>query len=129
MPAWDCLFPRVLEDLIDQGIHIGRKRVARLMQAEGLKGRVRKRYRSTTMSDHNQPIAANVLAALGCRGQPRVTRERLPRRNRPRLAQQLLAYVKAHNAKGKPFTWTKTADEILDKIRRFGLRTQQVHGQ
>ena len=25
--------------------------------------------------------------------------------------------------------WTKTADEILDKMRRFGLRTQQVHGQ
>jgi transposase InsO family protein len=53
--------PRVLEDLIEQGIPISRKRVARLMQAEGLKGRVRKRYRSTTMSDHDQPIAANVL--------------------------------------------------------------------
>jgi putative transposase len=50
-----------LEDLIEQGIPISRKRVARLMQAEGLKGRVRKRYRSTTMSDHDQPIAANVL--------------------------------------------------------------------
>ena len=40
-----------------------------------------------------------------------------------------VAYVKAHNEKGKPFTWTKTADEILDKMRRFGLRTQQVHAQ
>jgi transposase len=47
----------------------------------------------------------------------------------PELREAILAYVKAHNAKGKPFTWTKTADEILDKIRRFGLRTQQVHGQ
>jgi transposase InsO family protein len=53
--------PRVLEDLIEQGIPISRKRVARLMQAEGLKARVRKRFRSTTMSDHDQPIAANVL--------------------------------------------------------------------
>ena len=41
---------------------------------------------------------------------------------------RILAYVDAHNENGKPFSWTKTADEILDKMRRFGLRTQQVHG-
>jgi transposase len=45
------------------------------------------------------------------------------------LRAAILAYVEAHNGKGKPFTWTKTADEILDKMRRFGLRTQQVHAQ
>jgi len=33
----------------------------RLMRAEGLKARVRKRFHSTTMSDHGQPIAGNVL--------------------------------------------------------------------
>lgn len=43
------------------------------------------------------------------------------------LRTAILAYVEAHNAKGTPFTWTKTADDILDKMRRFGLRTQQVH--
>jgi transposase InsO family protein len=42
-------------------VYISRKRVVRLMQQEGLKARVRKRFRSTTMSDHDQPIAANVL--------------------------------------------------------------------
>jgi len=42
-------------------------------------------------------------------------------------ARPLHAYVAAHNEKGKPFRWTKTADEILDKMRRFALRTQQVH--
>ena len=47
----------------------------------------------------------------------------------PQLRAAILAYVEAHNGKGKPFKWTKTADEILDKMRRFGLRTQQVHGQ
>lgn len=47
----------------------------------------------------------------------------------PQLRAAILAYVEAHNDKGKPFTWTKTADEILDKIRRFGRRTQQVHAQ
>ena len=45
------------------------------------------------------------------------------------LRAAIAAYVKAHNAKGKPFVWTKTADEILDKMRRFGLRTQQVHAR
>jgi transposase len=47
----------------------------------------------------------------------------------PQLRAAILAYVEAHNDKGKPFKWTKTADEILDKMRRFGLRTQQVHAQ
>ena len=45
------------------------------------------------------------------------------------LREAILAYVAAHNEKGTPFKWTKTADEILDKMRRFGLRTQQVHAQ
>ena len=31
------------------------------MQEEGLKARVRKRYTPTTMSDHDQPVAANLL--------------------------------------------------------------------
>src|SRR6266542_4304298 len=47
----------------------------------------------------------------------------------PQLREAILAYVDAHNEHGKPFRWTKTADEILDKMRRFGLRTQQVHAQ
>ena len=51
----------MLEDLLEQGIPTSWKRVARPMQDEGLQGRIRKRYRSTTMSDHDQPVAANVL--------------------------------------------------------------------
>jgi transposase len=46
----------------------------------------------------------------------------------PQLRAAILAYVDAHNENTKPFRWTKTADEILDKLRRFGLRTQQVQG-
>jgi putative transposase len=53
--------PRVHEDLVEQQIHVSRKRVVRLMQEEGLKARVRKRFKSTTMSDHDQPVAANLL--------------------------------------------------------------------
>jgi hypothetical protein len=47
----------------------------------------------------------------------------------PQLRDAIIAYVDAHNEDAKPFKWTKTADEILDKVRRFGLRTQRVHAE
>ena len=53
--------PRIFEDLVEQNVRISRKRVARLMRQDGLKARPRKRYKCTTMSDHDQPIAANLL--------------------------------------------------------------------
>jgi len=53
--------PRVHEDLIEQDEHVSRKRVVRLMQEDGLRARHRKRYKLTTMSDHDQPVAANLL--------------------------------------------------------------------
>ena len=53
--------PRVHEDLFEQDVHVSRKRVARLMQEDGLRARHRKRYKVTTMSDHDQPVAANLL--------------------------------------------------------------------
>src|SRR6478735_135135 len=46
----------------------------------------------------------------------------------PQLRAAITAYVDAHNEEPKPFKWTKTADQILEKMRRFGLRTQQAHG-
>jgi len=55
--------PRIVEELRKQGCHHGRNRVARLMQAEGLCGRQKGRYRvQTTDSHHDQPIAPNRLA-------------------------------------------------------------------
>src|SRR5712692_5990094 len=53
--------PRVHEDLREQHEHVSRKRVVRLMQEDGLKARLLKRYKLTTMSDHDQPVAANLL--------------------------------------------------------------------
>lgn len=44
------------------------------------------------------------------------------------LRQAIVDYVDAHNEKPKPFRWTKTADEILDNVKRFGERTLKVHG-
>lgn len=46
----------------------------------------------------------------------------------PQLRAAILEYVEVHNEEGKPFIWTKTADEILDKVMEFGKRTLQVHG-
>jgi hypothetical protein len=53
--------PRIHEDLLEQDVRVSRKRVIRLMREEGLKARVRKRFTCTTMSDHDQPVAANLL--------------------------------------------------------------------
>jgi putative transposase len=53
--------PRIHEDLLEQEIRVSRKRVIRLMQEDGLKARARKRFKCTTMSDHDQPVAANLL--------------------------------------------------------------------
>jgi len=53
--------PRVHEDLIEQGVRVSQKRVARLMQEDGLVARPRKRFKTTTMSEHDQPVAPNLL--------------------------------------------------------------------
>ena len=48
-------------ELVAQGEHVSRKRVVRLMQEQELVARVRRRYKCTTMSEHDQPIAPNLL--------------------------------------------------------------------
>ena len=53
--------PRIWEDLVEDEIRVSRKRVVRLMQEQGLRARARKRFKSTTMSDHDQPVAGNLL--------------------------------------------------------------------
>lgn len=45
----------------------------------------------------------------------------------PQLRRAIVDYIEVHNDEGKPFIWTKTADEILDKLRDFGERTLKVH--
>ena len=61
--------PRIYDDFVDWQEAVSRKRIIRLMQEQGLKARVRKRYKGTTMSDHDQPVADNLL-------QPEFTAER-----------------------------------------------------
>src|SRR5215213_8175516 len=61
-----------------------------------------------------------------------LTEKALKRGSHTSIAQlraAILAYVAAHNERDTPFKWVKSADEILDSMRRLGLRVQQVHGQ
>jgi transposase InsO family protein len=55
--------PRIQDELAAQGHRHGGKRIARLMKAEGLRGLCSRRFvPRTTQSDHDQPIAPNLLA-------------------------------------------------------------------
>jgi transposase InsO family protein len=54
--------PRVHRDLLARGERVSRKRVIRLMRDEGLEGKVRRRWVTTTDSRHDRPVAPNVLA-------------------------------------------------------------------
>ena len=53
--------PRVMRGLRKRGIRISKKRAARLMRECGLVARRRKRFRVTTNSEHDHPVAPNLL--------------------------------------------------------------------
>jgi transposase InsO family protein len=53
--------PRVHAELQAQGIFVSRNRVIRLMQAEKLAARQRRRYRAVTTAENEQPVAPNLL--------------------------------------------------------------------
>lgn len=53
--------PRIHRELRVRGHRVGRKRVARLMSSQGLRGRMPRRFRRTTDSRHTQRIAPNLL--------------------------------------------------------------------
>lgn len=54
--------PRVHAELKARGVRVGKKRIARLMQENGIKARSKRRFRKTTDSKHTSPIAPNILA-------------------------------------------------------------------
>ena len=53
--------PRVHAELAAQGQRHGRKRIARIMRARGIRAKTVRRFRRTTDSNHAHPIAPNTL--------------------------------------------------------------------
>lgn len=53
--------PRVHRELRAQGVHVGRKRVERIMRDTGIRARHRRRFKATTDSRHSDPIAPNLV--------------------------------------------------------------------
>ena len=61
--------PRMHVELKEDGLQVGRHRVARLMRENGLKALQKRRYKKTTDSSHGGPVAANLLDQdFGCDG-------------------------------------------------------------
>lgn len=54
--------PRIHRELQARGRRTGRKRVARIMRKEGLRGHIPRRFRRTTDSRHRHRIAPNLLS-------------------------------------------------------------------
>lgn len=54
-------YPRMQVELAEQGVMIGKHRVARLMRDNGLKAAQKRRFKRTTDSHHDHPIAPNLL--------------------------------------------------------------------
>jgi putative transposase len=53
--------PRIFEDLAEAGVHVGRKRIARLMRSAGLRGVSRRKGCWTTIRDRNARPAPDLV--------------------------------------------------------------------
>ncbi|WP_353618617.1 IS3 family transposase, partial [Spartinivicinus marinus] len=51
----------IKDDLTDQGEQISRRRIGRLMKEEGLSCKTKRKFKATTDSTHNKPVADNRL--------------------------------------------------------------------
>jgi transposase InsO family protein len=53
--------PRILEDLRAEGFRCGKNRIARLMRDNAIVAKTKRKYKATTNSKHNLPVAPNLL--------------------------------------------------------------------
>ncbi len=53
---------RIQKDLADDGEKLSRSRIGRLMRQQGFEVKTKRRFRATTNSNHNLPVATNLLA-------------------------------------------------------------------
>ena len=58
----DCYgSPRIHAELQEQGDFVSRKRINRIMRENGISAAQKRKYKSTTDSNHNYPVAPNLL--------------------------------------------------------------------
>jgi putative transposase len=53
--------PRITDELRSKGTKCSKNRVARLMKVHGIVGKAKKKFKATTNSKHNLPVAENLL--------------------------------------------------------------------
>ena len=53
--------PRITKELRENGVLCGKNRIARLMRLYGIYAKTKRRFKVTTHSNHNLPVAANLL--------------------------------------------------------------------
>ena len=54
-------WPRIWRELLARGIGVGKERVQKLMQQHGIRAKGKRRFKLTTDSNHDLPIAPNLL--------------------------------------------------------------------
>ena len=54
-------WPRIWRELLARGFNVGKERVQQTMQRHGIRAKAKRRFRITTDSNHDFPIAANLL--------------------------------------------------------------------
>ena len=54
-------WPRIWKELLARGIRVGKERVRKLMQQHGIRAKGKRRFKVTTDSNHDLPIAPNLL--------------------------------------------------------------------
>jgi putative transposase len=54
-------WPRTWKELLARGIRVGKQRVQKLMQLHGIRAKGKRRFKVTTDSNHDLPIAPNLL--------------------------------------------------------------------
>ncbi len=63
-------YPRITDELRDQNIKCSKNRVFRTMKILGLRATTKKKFRITTDSNHNLPVAANIQNRAFCASSP-----------------------------------------------------------
>jgi putative transposase len=53
--------PTITAALHDEGVPVSKGMVSRLMKKHGIRSRIRRKYKATTDSNHNLPVAENIL--------------------------------------------------------------------